>query len=98
MAGQFFATHGDSNLPHQAPPPRRPSHVSPIPEPPLLHTPPQIFGAYAPDGSPIPPNFSDPIFTIDQMGFMPDDGMSDAKRRRIARVRNHVIMLDESCY
>ena len=59
---------------------------SPFPKPQVLHTPPQIFGAYGSDGSPLPPNFCDPIFTLDQMGLMPEESMSEAKRRRIARV------------
>ena len=68
--------------------------VSPLPEPRILHTPPQIFGAYGSDGSPLPPNFSDQTFTLDQMGLMPDESMSEAKRRRIARVRDGRLLLD----
>jgi hypothetical protein len=49
-----------------------------------MSQPPQIFGAYNPDGSPVPPVLSGPIF-----GDSNDQGSvdeNDPKRRRIARV------------
>jgi hypothetical protein len=49
-----------------------------------MHHPPQVFGAYGPDGSPLPPQLSDPIFSFDHME--PGAGEPDAKRQRIARV------------
>ncbi|KAI9679816.1 MAG: hypothetical protein M1817_004830 [Caeruleum heppii] len=58
-----------------------PSRVSSI----FNTSPPQIFGGYNSDGSPIPPNLGDPIFTADQALFSADDASNEAKRRRIAR-------------
>ena len=51
----------------------------------LMNQPPQIFGGYNSDGSPIPPALPGPMF-----GDLNDgdgDDSNDAKRRRIARVR-----------
>jgi hypothetical protein len=52
---------------------------------PLMNQPPQIFGAYTSDGSPIPPSLNGQLFA-DDMGL--GDDSNDAKRRRIARVRS----------
>lgn len=58
----------------------------PVQSPPVLHPPPQIFGNSQADSSTLPAIFSDPMFALDDWAFMPDDGVSDPKRRRIARV------------
>ncbi|KAK7531764.1 fungal-specific transcription factor domain-containing protein [Phyllosticta citribraziliensis] len=55
--------------------------------PPLVNQPPQIFGNYNPDGSPVPPHLSGPLFD-DSMAMAPGDdgdGQGEHKRRRIAR-------------
>ncbi|KAF9636897.1 hypothetical protein BFW01_g7793 [Lasiodiplodia theobromae] len=56
--------------------------------PPLVNPPPQIFGSYSADGSPIQPQlpanmFDDPLMMGSQDGG--DEGQGDPKRRRIAR-------------
>lgn len=54
--------------------------------PPLLNQPPQIFGAYTPDGIPmqhLPPEIAAQMFA-DPNGLL--DDANEAKRRRIARV------------
>lgn len=59
--------------------------MSPVPVPPLMNPPPQIFGAYGPDGMPTPAEFPDmtgPMFTD---GVLLDES-NEAKRRRIAKV------------
>jgi hypothetical protein len=59
--------------------------MPPVPAPPLMNPPPQIFGAYGADGLPLPaslPDMPDPIFTD---GILLDES-NEAKRRRIARV------------
>ena len=49
-----------------------------------MSQPPQIFGAYNPDGSPVPPVLSGSIFgDSNEQGSVDDN---DPKRRRIARV------------
>ena len=56
-----------------------------MPAPPLMNPPPQIFGAYGPDGQPLPadlPDMTGPMFTD---GMLLDES-NEAKRRRIARV------------
>ena len=52
----------------------------------VMNQPPQIFGAYNPDGSPVPPSLPGLLFSDDQMTGGSLDESSDAKRRRIARV------------
>ena len=56
--------------------------------PPATEHPPQIFGGYSTDGSPLPPNLSGPIFGDDSGMLLSDEGLdhNDPKRRRIARV------------
>lgn len=58
--------------------------------PPLVNQPPQIFGTYSADGSPVQPQLSANLFD-DAMGMGVqdggDEGQGDPKRRRIARVR-----------
>ena len=49
---------------------------------PILHTPPQIFGAYNSDGTPVTPTFSGHIFSPEHDV---DDPNGEAKRRRIAK-------------
>lgn len=53
--------------------------------PPLMNTPPQIFGAYNADGSPSLPQIDGPLFGDDQAGMGIEES-NEAKRRRIARV------------
>lgn len=53
----------------------------------ILHTPPQVFGAYAADGSPIPPTLSGPIFKPEHLGLLGEESPNEAKRRRISKVR-----------
>ena len=53
--------------------------------PPIMNQPPQIFGAYNADGSPIPPVLNDQVFGDPNDGSF--DDINDPKRRRIARVR-----------
>ncbi len=53
--------------------------------PPLMNQPPQVFGGYNPDGTPIPPMVNGQYFD-DGMGGSVGDDSNDAKRRRIARV------------
>jgi hypothetical protein len=49
-----------------------------------MSQPPQIFGAYNPDGSPVPPVLSGSIFgDSNEQGSVDEN---DPKRRRIARV------------
>jgi hypothetical protein len=55
----------------------------------LMNQPPQIFGAYNPDGSPVPASLSGPLFH-DDPNMHTGDESNDAKRRRIARVRGCV--------
>ena len=50
---------------------------------PQILNPPQIFGNYGPDGSPIPAVLNGPIFT--DQDLMSADDINDPKRRRIAR-------------
>ncbi|KAL1865089.1 hypothetical protein Plec18167_009558 [Paecilomyces lecythidis] len=50
----------------------------------LMNQPPQVFGAYNPDGSPVPPSLSGPMFH-DDPNMQTGDESNDAKRRRIAR-------------
>ncbi|KAJ9252260.1 transcriptional regulator family: Fungal Specific TF [Paecilomyces variotii] len=50
----------------------------------LMNQPPQIFGAYNPDRSPVPPSLSGPLFH-DDPNMHTGDESNDAKRRRIAR-------------
>ncbi|EOD52706.1 putative fungal specific transcription protein [Neofusicoccum parvum UCRNP2] len=56
--------------------------------PPLVNQPPQIFGSYSADGSPIQAQLPGNLFD-DGLGLGPqdggDDGQGDPKRRRIAR-------------
>ncbi|KAF4307764.1 hypothetical protein GTA08_BOTSDO03406 [Botryosphaeria dothidea] len=56
--------------------------------PPLVNQPPQIFGTYSADGSPVQPQLSANLFD-DAMGMGVqdggDEGQGDPKRRRIAR-------------
>lgn len=54
------------------------------PAPQLLNQPPRIFGDLNPNGSPIPPSLTAPMFSTDDLDDGHDQG--DAKRRRIARV------------
>ncbi len=51
--------------------------------------PPQIFGAYASDGTPIPASLPPGSY----FGDLNDGGLdeNDPKRRRIARVRTHTL-------
>lgn len=51
--------------------------------PPIMNQPPQIFGAYNADGSPIPPVLNDQVFGDPNDGSF--DDINDPKRRRIAR-------------
>ncbi|KAH0542897.1 hypothetical protein FGG08_002757 [Glutinoglossum americanum] len=60
-------------------------HPSPLRSPPLMNPPPQIFGGYTSDGSPIPATLPGPIFPHGQTSMGSDDGHNDPKRRRIAR-------------
>ncbi|KAK2802615.1 hypothetical protein FQN51_004408 [Onygenales sp. PD_10] len=53
--------------------------------PTMANQPPQIFGAYNPDGSPVTPSLPGPIFADDHLTGNLDES-NDAKRRRIARV------------
>ena len=57
-----------------------------IPTPQLMNhqAPPQVFGAYTPDGLPMNPAMTDMVFG-DPSTLMDDN--NEAKRRRIARVR-----------
>ncbi len=50
----------------------------------------QIFGAYNPDGTPIPPTLPPGAY----FGDLTDGGLdeNDPKRRRIARVRHHTLV------
>jgi hypothetical protein len=50
---------------------------------PGMTTPPRIFGAYHPDGSPVTPTLPGPIFSSEQEA---EDANNEAKRRRIAKV------------
>lgn len=50
----------------------------------VVNQPPQIFGSFNPDGSPIPPVLPGPIFQDHGDIGSADD--NDPKRRRIARV------------
>jgi hypothetical protein len=62
------------------------SFIPQISAPPLMNPPPQIFGAYTADGMPMPstlPDMSGPLFGD---GTLLDES-NEAKRRRIARVR-----------
>ncbi|KAK8199056.1 fungal-specific transcription factor domain protein [Phyllosticta capitalensis] len=55
--------------------------------PPLVNQPPQIFGNYNQDGSPVQPHLAGPLFD-DAMGMAQGDdgeGQGEQKRRRIAR-------------
>ena len=52
--------------------------------PQLANQPPQIFGAYNSDGSPIPPVLNGQVFSDPSDGGYED--LNDPKRRRIARV------------
>lgn len=61
--------------------------------PPLMNQPPRIFGAVSNNGTPIPPQLTQPIFTPDDLDDGHDQG--DAKRRRIARVRLSTAEEDE---
>ena len=47
--------------------------------------PPQIFGNFNANGSPVPPALNGPIFTDDILGFDDGNDQGDPKRRRIAR-------------
>ena len=49
----------------------------------LMSQPPQIFGAYNRDGSPVQPGISGSIFGDNEQGSVDEN---DPKRRRIARV------------
>lgn len=51
----------------------------------VVNQPPQIFGAYNPDGSPITPSLPGPVFPEDHLSGNMEES-NDAKRRRIARV------------
>ena len=53
--------------------------------PPLMNTPPQVFGAYNADGSPLAPQIDGSLFADDQAGMGIEES-NEAKRRRIARV------------
>lgn len=53
--------------------------------PPLVNPPPQIFGAFTANGSPIAPSLPGPVFTDDE-GSQGIEESNEAKRRRIARV------------
>ncbi|KAI9852657.1 MAG: hypothetical protein M1838_006114 [Thelocarpon superellum] len=57
----------------------------PFQSPSSINAVPQIFGAYGPDGSPIPPALPGPIFPHDPASASPDESSADAKRRRIAK-------------
>ncbi|KAI9822020.1 MAG: hypothetical protein M1832_003192 [Thelocarpon impressellum] len=52
-----------------------------------MNTPPQIFGAYSSDGSPIPATLPGPInFAVDHTaGMTAEEASNEAKRRRIAK-------------
>ncbi|KLJ11001.1 hypothetical protein EMPG_13710 [Blastomyces silverae] len=50
----------------------------------VVNQPPQIFGAYNPDGSPITPSLPGPVFSEDHLTSNIEES-NDAKRRRIAR-------------
>ncbi|PGH15981.1 hypothetical protein AJ80_05357 [Polytolypa hystricis UAMH7299] len=50
----------------------------------MNNQPPQVFGTYNHDGSPITPSLPAPVFSEDQLSGSLDD-INDAKRRRIAR-------------
>lgn len=53
--------------------------------PQVMNQPPQIFGAYGPDGLPhLPPDLAAQMFSDSAMLL---DDSNEAKRRRIARVR-----------
>lgn len=52
--------------------------------PQLVNQPPQIFGAYSSDGSPIPPVLNGSVFGDPNDASF--DDLNDPKRRRIARV------------
>jgi len=53
-----------------------------------MSQPPQIFGAYNPDGSPVPPVLSGSIFgDSNEQGSVDEN---DPKRRRIARVSGRI--------
>ncbi|PGH15092.1 hypothetical protein AJ79_02618 [Helicocarpus griseus UAMH5409] len=51
----------------------------------VVNQPPQIFGAYNPDGSPVTPSLPGPVFTEDHLTGGNMEESNDAKRRRIAR-------------
>lgn len=51
----------------------------------MMNQPPQIFGAYNADGSPVPPSLPGPIFSDDNNAGNAEEN-NDVKRRRIARV------------
>jgi hypothetical protein len=54
----------------------------------MSQQPPQIFGAYNPDGSPVPPVLSGSIFgDSNEQGSVDEN---DPKRRRIARVSGSI--------
>lgn len=56
--------------------------------PQLINPPPQIFGGYSSDGSPLVAQLPGPIFTEDQTQMGVEES-NEAKRRRIARVDKH---------
>lgn len=55
--------------------------------PTMMNQPPQIFGTYNPDGSPVPASLPGPIFSDDNAAGNTEEN-NEVKRRRIARV-NH---------
>lgn len=60
----------------------------------LMSQPPQIFGAYNPDGSPAQAALSGSIFGDNEAGSMDEN---DPKRRRIARVRREPPRKSKAC-
>jgi len=64
-----------------------PGFQMPIPPPPIINQPPQIFGGYTEHGIPIPPQLPPDLMAAQMFG---DPGLledtTEAKRRRISRV------------
>lgn len=59
--------------------------------PPLRNPPPQVFGSFAPDASPVSNSYAQQLYADDPNSYSQDDPtgdseQGDAKRRRIARV------------
>ena len=67
---------------------------APFHTPPIINPPPRIFGAGDPNGSPLSPNFLESLFSAEDQGAGLDES-NEAKRRRIARVRDPNLCTDQ---